>query len=108
MCPLLTSTGKLIGIITNRDMKFETDMSRRIDEVMTKTGLVTGLVGTTLDEAKAILQKNRIEKLPIVDKDYKLRGLITIKDIEKVLKYPNSAKDASGRLLLRSRHRRHE
>ena len=97
--PIVDESGKLIGIITNRDMKFETDMSRRIDEVMTKTGLVTGLVGTTLDEAKAILQKNRIEKLPIVDKDYKLRGLITIKDIEKVLKYPNSAKDASGRLL---------
>ena len=97
--PIVDEIGKLIGIITNRDMKFETDMSRRIDEVMTKTGLVTGLVGTTLDEAKAILQKNRIEKLPIVDKDYKLRGLITIKDIEKVLKYPNSAKDASGRLL---------
>ena len=97
--PSVEENGKLIGIITNRDMKFETDMSRRIDEVMTKTGLVTGLVGTTLDEAKAILQKNRIEKLPIVDKDYKLRGLITIKDIEKVLKYPNSAKDASGRLL---------
>ena len=97
--PVVDENGKLIGIITNRDMKFETDMSRRIDEVMTKTGLVTGLVGTTLDEAKAILQKNRIEKLPIVDKDYKLRGLITIKDIEKVLKYPNSAKDASGRLL---------
>ena len=97
--PIVDENGKLIGIITNRDMKFETDMSRRIDEVMTKTGLVTGLVGTTLDEAKAILQKNRIEKLPIVDKDYKLRGLITIKDIEKVLKYPNSAKDTSGRLL---------
>ena len=97
--PIVDENGKLIGIITNRDMKFETDMSRRIDEVMTKTGLVTGLVGTTLDEAKAILQENRIEKLPIVDKDYKLRGLITIKDIEKVLKYPNSAKDASGRLL---------
>ncbi len=97
--PIVDENGKLIGIITNRDMKFETDMSRRIDEVMTKTGLVTGLVGTTLDEAKSILQKNRIEKLPIVDKDYKLRGLITIKDIEKVLKYPNSAKDASGRLL---------
>ena len=97
--PIVDETGKLIGIITNRDMKFETDMSRRIDEVMTKTGLVTGLVGTTLDEAKAILQKHRIEKLPIVDKDYKLRGLITIKDIEKVLKYPNSAKDAAGRLL---------
>ena len=97
--PIVDEDGKLIGIITNRDMKFETDMSRRVDEVMTKEGLITGLVGTTLDEAKTILQRNRIEKLPIVDKDYKLRGLITIKDIEKVLKYPNSAKDSAGRLL---------
>ena len=97
--PIVDETGKLIGIITNRDMKFETDMSRRIDEVMTSKNLITGLVGTTLDEAKAILQKNRIEKLPIVDEDYKLRGLITIKDIEKVMKYPNSAKDSAGRLL---------
>ena len=97
--PIVDDEGKLIGIITNRDMKFETDMSRHIDEVMTKEGLITGLVGTTLDEAKTILQKNRIEKLPIVDKDYKLRGLITIKDIEKVLKYPHSAKDEAGRLL---------
>lgn len=97
--PIVDEDGKLIGIITNRDMKFETDMSRRIEEVMTKDGLITGLEGTTLDEAKTILQKNRIEKLPIVDKDYKLKGLITIKDIEKVMKYPNSAKDANGRLL---------
>jgi IMP dehydrogenase len=97
--PIVDETGRLIGIITNRDMKFETDMSRKIDEVMTKENLVTGFVGTTLDEAKAILQKNKIEKLPIVDRDYKLKGLITIKDIEKVLKYPNSAKDAAGRLL---------
>ena len=97
--PIVDDDNKLIGIITNRDMKFEEDMSRRIDEVMTKEGLITGLVGTTLDEAKTILQRNRIEKLPIVDSDYKLKGLITIKDIEKVMKYPNSAKDASGRLL---------
>ena len=97
--PIVDDNNKLIGIITNRDMKFEEDMSRRIDEVMTKEGLITGLVGTTLDEAKTILQRNRIEKLPIVDSDYKLKGLITIKDIEKVMKYPNSAKDASGRLL---------
>ena len=97
--PIVDDDGKLIGIITNRDMKFETDMSRHIDEVMTSKNLITGLVGTTLDEAKAILQKNRIEKLPIVDEDYKLRGLITIKDIEKVMKYPNSAKDSAGRLL---------
>ncbi len=97
--PIVDDDNKLIGIITNRDMKFETDMSRLIDEVMTRDGLITGLVGTTLDEAKTILQKNRIEKLPIVDSDYKLKGLITIKDIEKVLKYPNSAKDEAGRLL---------
>ena len=97
--PIVDEAGKLIGIITNRDMKFENDMSRRIDEVMTSKNLVTGLEGTTLDEAKAILQKNRIEKLPIVDANYKLKGLITIKDIEKVLKYPNSAKDSIGRLL---------
>ena len=97
--PIVDDNNKLIGIITNRDMKFEEDMSRRIDEVMTKEGLITGLVGTTLDEAKTILQRNRIEKLPIVDSDYRLKGLITIKDIEKVMKYPNSAKDASGRLL---------
>ena len=97
--PIVDDEGHLIGIITNRDMKFETDMSRRIDEVMTHENLITGLEGTTLDEAKAILQKNRIEKLPIVDKAYKLKGLITIKDIEKVLKYPHSAKDSAGRLL---------
>ena len=97
--PIVDNDGKLIGIITNRDMKFETDMSRVIDDVMTKNGLITGLVGTTLDEAKAILQKNRIEKLPIVDDNFKLKGLITIKDIEKVLKYPRSAKDSAGRLL---------
>ena len=97
--PIVDENGRLIGIITNRDMKFETDMNRRIEEVMTHENLITGLEGTTLDEAKAILQKNRIEKLPIVDKDYKLKGLITIKDIEKVLKYPNSAKDEHGRLL---------
>ena len=97
--PIVDENGTLIGIITNRDMKFETDMTRPIDEIMTKKNLVTGLVGTTLDEAKAILQQHRIEKLPIVDKDFKLKGLITIKDIEKVLKYPHSAKDDKGRLL---------
>ena len=97
--PIVDDDNKLIGIITNRDMKFETDMSRIISDVMTKNGLITGLVGTTLDEAKAILQKNRIEKLPIVDDNFKLKGLITIKDIEKVLKYPRSAKDSAGRLL---------
>ena len=97
--PIVDDDGRLIGIITNRDMKFETDMSRLIGDVMTKENLITGSVGTTLEEAKTILQQHRIEKLPIVDSDNKLKGLITIKDIEKVLKYPNSAKDISGRLL---------
>lgn len=97
--PVVDDDGKLVGIITNRDMKFETELSRRISEVMTSTGLVTGKVGTTLDEAKEILRHHRIEKLPIVDDEYRLRGLITIKDIEKVLKYPCSAKDDAGRLL---------
>ena len=97
--PIVNNNGELIGIITNRDMKFETDKSRLIGEVMTRDNLITGLVGTTLEEAKEILQEHKIEKLPIVDEDNKLRGLITIKDIEKVMKYPNSAKDAQGRLL---------
>ena len=97
--PIVDDDGKLIGIITNRDMKFETDMSRKIEEVMTKEGLITGYEGTTLEEAKKILQAHRIEKLPIVDSENHLKGLITIKDIEKVLKYPNSAKDSLGRLL---------
>lgn len=97
--PIVDNNNKLIGIITNRDMKFETNLSKKISEVMTKENLVTGLVGTTLEQAKEILQKHRIEKLPIVDKDGVLKGLITIKDIEKVMKYPNSAKDSQGRLL---------
>ena len=97
--PIVDANGKLVGIITNRDMKFETDYSRPIGEIMTKDNLITGKVGTTLAQAKEILQQHRIEKLPIVDDDYKLKGLITIKDIEKVLKYPNSAKDDKGRLL---------
>ena len=97
--PIVDDDNRLIGIITNRDMKFEEDMSRRIRDVMTTDNLITGLEGTTLSEAKAILQRNRIEKLPIVDDNYKLKGLITIKDIEKVMKYPHSAKDESGRLL---------
>ena len=97
--PIVDEEGRLVGIITNRDMKFETDMNRRIEEVMTSKNLVTGIEGTTLEEAKSILQANRIEKLPIVDKENRLKGLITIKDIEKLLKYPNSAKDKKGRLL---------
>ena len=97
--PIVDEGGKLIGIITNRDMKFEEDMSRPIRDVMTSEGLVTGREGTTLEEAKEILRRHKIEKLPIVDDDFRLKGLITIKDIEKVVKYPNSAKDSHGRLL---------
>ncbi len=97
--PVVDTDGRLIGIITNRDMKFETDYSRLIGDVMTKNNLVTGKEGTTLEEAKAILGRHKIEKLPIVDANYHLKGLITIKDIEKALTYPNAAKDSHGRLL---------
>ena len=97
--PIVDKAGKLIGIITNRDMKFEEDMSRPIRDVMTSERLVTGREGTTLEEAKEILRRHKIEKLPIVDDEFHLKGLITIKDIEKVVKYPNSAKDKHGRLL---------
>ena len=96
----ITEHGKLVGIITNRDMRFETDLSRQIGECMTSEGLVTAPEGTSLEMAKSILSKHRIEKLPLVDKDGNLKGLITIKDIEKATKYPNSAKDASGGLLV--------
>ena len=97
----ITEETKLVGIITNRDLKFETDFSKKIKESMTskEDGLITAKVGITLDEAKAILAKARKEKLPIVDDDFNLRGLITIKDIEKQIKYPLSAKDDQGRLL---------
>ncbi|MBE6969174.1 MAG: IMP dehydrogenase [Ruminococcaceae bacterium] len=97
--PIVDEAGKLVGIITNRDMKFERNMERQIKEVMTSEGLVTGREGTTLEEAKKILHKHKIEKLPIVDENFHLKGLITIKDIEKALAYPNSAKDSRGRLL---------
>ena len=97
--PIVDENKRLIGIITNRDMKFEEDMSKKIEDAMTKDNLVTGREGTTLDEAKKILLKHKIEKLPIVDDQFRLKGLITIKDIEKALTYPNSAKDSSGRLL---------
>ncbi len=95
----ITENGKLVGIITNRDLLFEEDFSKKIKESMTAEGLVTAKVGVTLEEAKKILAKSRKEKLPIVDDDFNLRGLITIKDIEKQIKYPNSAKDDKGRLL---------
>ncbi|SMC47911.1 IMP dehydrogenase [Papillibacter cinnamivorans] len=92
--------GKLIGIITNRDMKFEEDMERIIDDVMTRDNLVTAREGTTLAEAKEILRRHKVEKLPIVDENFMLKGLITIKDIEKAVMYPNSARDEKGRLLV--------
>ena len=95
----ITEGKRLVGIITNRDLKFETDFSKKIKESMTSEGLVTAPEGITLDEAKQILAKARKEKLPIVDKDGNLSGLITIKDIEKQIKYPHSAKDSQGRLL---------
>ena len=95
----ITENGKLVGIITNRDLKFETDFTKQIKECMTSENLITAKVGITLEEAKAILAKARKEKLPIVDDDFNLKGLITIKDIEKQIKYPLSAKDAQGRLL---------
>ena len=95
----ITEGRKLVGIITNRDLKFETDMNKKIKECMTSENLVTAKEGVTLEEAKAILAKSRKEKLPIVDDDFNLKGLITIKDIEKQIKYPLSAKDANGRLL---------
>ena len=95
----ITENGRLVGILTNRDLRFETNFDQPIRNVMTHENLITAPVGTDLDQAKAILAKHRIEKLPIVDENFMLRGLITIKDIQKSAKYPNSARDARGRLL---------
>lgn len=95
----VTESGFLVGIITNRDLKFNPDHSKKIYEVMTRDNLITALEGTTVEEAKAILTEHKIEKLPLIDKDGMLKGLITIKDIEKIKKYPNSAKDKYSRLL---------
>ncbi|MDD2971321.1 MAG: IMP dehydrogenase [Lachnospiraceae bacterium] len=95
----ITEGRKLVGIITNRDLKFETDFTKKISESMTSEGLITAKEGITLEEAKSILGKARKEKLPIVDDNYNLVGLITIKDIEKTIKYPLAAKDEQGRLL---------
>ena len=96
--PVTDITGKLKGILTNRDLRFETNFSASIDSLMTKKNLITVPVGTTLEQAKEILHKNKIEKLLVVDDDFILRGLITFKDINKKLKYPISAKDQFGRL----------
>jgi IMP dehydrogenase len=90
--------GRLVGILTNRDLRFETNVNRPIDEVMTKAPLFTVPVGTTLDEARSILHQHKVEKLLVVDKDFRLKGLITVKDIQKGIKYPNACKDALGRL----------
>lgn len=98
--PIVDKNGKLVGILTNRDLRFETNANQPIANVMTKDHLVTAPVGTTLIEAQQLLGKHRIEKLPIVDKDGNLKGLITIKDIEKAIQYPHSAKDKNGRLLV--------
>ncbi|GAA0078156.1 IMP dehydrogenase [Clostridium sp. CTA-5] len=95
----ITENGKLVGILTNRDVTFETDFSKKILEVMTKENLITAPENTSIDEAKEILKKHKIEKLPLVDSEGNLKGLITIKDIEKAKQFPNAAKDESGRLL---------
>ncbi|MCD8286841.1 MAG: IMP dehydrogenase [Clostridia bacterium] len=97
--PVVTKDGKLVGILTNRDMRYEKDYSQPIANIMTKENLITAPEGTSLEEAAEILGRHRIEKLPIVDKDGYLKGLITIKDIEKSIQYPNSARDVNGRLL---------
>lgn len=94
----VTIKGKLVGILTNRDMRFETNFKKKVSEIMTKERLITAPVGTTLDKAKKLLHEYKIEKLPIVDDDFNLKGLITIKDIEKRKKYPNACKDRMGRL----------
>src|ERR1700739_2029905 len=94
----VTKNGKLVGILTNRDLRFETRFDLPIENVMTKENLITVGVGTTLEEAEAILHRHRVEKLLVVDNQYNLKGLITVKDIQKKLKYPNAAKDAQGRL----------
>lgn len=96
----ITENDKLVGILTNRDLKFEVDFSKKIKECMTHENLITAPEGTTLDEAKEILRRHKIEKLPIVDKNGGLKGLITIKDIEKAVQYPHSARDKNGRLLV--------
>ena len=96
--PVIEEDGKLIGIITNRDIKYRKDMNQLVGEIMTKEKLITATVGTTLDEAKEVLLANRIEKLPITDEEGYLKGLITIKDIDNIIQYPNACKDEKGTL----------
>src|SRR5260221_14000242 len=90
--------GRLVGILTNRDLRFETNVTRQIADVMTRENLITVPVGTTLDAAREILHKHKVEKLLVVDRDYRLKGLITVKDIQKAVRYPNASKDSLGRL----------
>ena len=96
--PIVDGQHRLVGILTNRDLRFEDDRSRPVREVMTSEGLITAAQGTTLEEAQTILGKHRIEKLPVVDDDGRITGLITVKDINKKIKYPNATKDDQGRL----------
>ena len=98
--PITDEEHRLVGILTNRDLRFETDYDQAVSEVMTSSGLVTAQAGTTLEEAQVVLGEHRIEKLPIVDDDFRLIGLITVKDIEKKIQYPDAAKDERGRLLV--------
>ena len=98
--------GRLVGILTNRDLRFETNVTRPIADVMTREHLITVPVGTTLDAAREILHQHKVEKLLVVDRDYRLKGLITVKDIQKAVKYPNASKDSLGPAALRRRHRR--
>ncbi|MFZ1842673.1 MAG: IMP dehydrogenase, partial [Nitrospira sp.] len=94
----VTKSGKLVGILTNRDLRFETRMELKVSQVMKRDKLITAPEGTSLEKAREILHEHRIEKLPVVNKQFELKGLITIKDIEKRIKYPNACKDAHGRL----------
>ncbi len=98
--PIIDANGKLEGIVTNRDLRFEEDLDQLIDDVMTKENLIVGQIGISMEDALQKMKVNKIEKLPLVDDDYKLTGLITIKDIEKSIQYPNSARDNTGRLLV--------
>lgn len=104
--PIVDSQGKLVGIITNRDMRFISDYDTKIGDVMTKDNLITAPIGTTLEQAQEILRTHKIEKLPLVDENGYLKGLITIKDIEKAIQYPNSARDKGRQTSLRCRNRR--
>ncbi|HEU4963571.1 MAG TPA: IMP dehydrogenase [Bacilli bacterium] len=98
--PIVDETGRLVGIITNRDLRFEKNYDRKISDVMTRENLITAPVGTTLEQAKELLQQHKVEKLPLVDDAFHLKGLITIKDIEKAIRFPNAAKDEKGRLVV--------